>query len=252
MVLIGLLPLCFSIFITGYEQYRTIRDTIGRDFQQIAIETAGKIELQVTQTINEARQLATIPIVRSAVIDSNRSYAGRSLPAIRRMVREWESRWNARAQRDRYPDFVNKMAIDYLSDWIRIRKGEYISILVADSQGALVVSSSPRAEYDQSKSLWWQASYNGGKGEIYVSDLVFDPDLGSYVLEVSAPILNETQQKAVGAVNVRLRPDELFKAIQEVRLGERGLALLLNSVGMQLICPLVSPEGHSIQAPLMR
>ena len=74
------------------------------------------------------------------------------------------------------------MALDYLIDWIRIRKGEYISILVADNQGALVVSSSPRAAYDQSKSLWWQSSYRGGSGQVYVSDLNFDPMLGHYVI----------------------------------------------------------------------
>ena len=73
MALIGLLPLIFSVFITWYEERRTILDTTGRDFQQIAIEAAGKVELQVTQKISEARQLATIPIVRSSVIDSNRS-----------------------------------------------------------------------------------------------------------------------------------------------------------------------------------
>ena len=104
MALIGLLPLAFSIFITGYEEYRTIRDTIGRDFQQIAIEAAGKVELQVTQITSEARQLATIPIVRSAVIDSNRSYAGRGATSIRKMIQEWEGRWNARKDPDKFPD----------------------------------------------------------------------------------------------------------------------------------------------------
>ena len=252
MALIGLLPLAFSIFITGYEEYRTIRDTIGRDFQQIAIEAAGKIELQVTQITSEARQLATIPIVRSAVIDSNRSYAGRGATSIRKMIQEWERRWNARKDPDQFPDHINKMALDYLIDWIRIRKGEYISILVADNQGALVVSSSPRAAYDQSKSLWWQASYRGGRGQVYVSDLIFDQELGHYVIDVSAPILDDAQRKAVGVVNVRVRPDELFKAIQEVRLGEHGHAMLLNSAGRPLICPILSPERHTINADLMQ
>ncbi len=252
MALIGLLPLVFSIFITGYEEYRAIRDTIGRDFQQIAIEAAGKVELQVTQITSEARQLATIPIVRTAVVDSNRSYAGRSLTSVRKIIHEWEGRWNARKDPNQFPDYLNKMAIDYLIDWIRIRKGEYISILVADNQGALVVSSSPRAAYDQSQSLWWQASYRGGRGQVYVSDLIFDQVLDHYVVDVSAPILDDAQSKAVGVVNVRVRPDELFKAIQEVRLGEHGHAMLLNSAGKPLICPLLSPERHTINAALMR
>ncbi|MEK9172259.1 MAG: PAS domain-containing sensor histidine kinase, partial [Nitrospirota bacterium] len=217
MVLIGLLPLSFSLVITYLEERQAIRDTIGRDFRQIAIEAAGKIELQVMQGVSEARQLATIPILRGAVIDSNRSYAGRDPVSIRRMVREWEGRWNKGINRKQFPEFINKMATDYLIQWHRIRKAEYIAILVTDSQGALVLSSTPQAAYDQSKALWWKAAFNGGNGQIYVSDLVFDEALGFHVLDIAVPVFDDVQRQAVGAVNVRLRRDELFKPIREVR-----------------------------------
>ena len=251
MVLIGLLPLSFSLVITYLEERQAIRDTIGRDFRQIAIEAAGKIELQVMQGVSEARQLATIPILRGAVIDSNRSYAGRDPVSIRRMVREWEGRWNKGTTREQFPDFINKMATDYLIQWHRIRKAEYTAILVTDSQGALVLSSTPQAAYDQSKALWWKAAFNGGKGQIYVSDLVFDEALGFHVLDVAVPVFDDVQRQAVGAVNVRLRRDELFKPIREVRIGEQGHAMLLNTAGRPLICPVLSPDRHTINAPLM-
>ncbi len=252
MVLIGLLPLSFSLVITYLEERQAIRDTIGRDFRQIAIEAAGKIELQVMQGVSEARQLATIPILRGAVIDSNRSYAGRDPGAVRRMVREWEGRWNKGATREQFPDFINKMATDYLIEWHRIRKAEHIAILVTDSQGALVLSSTPQAEYDQSKALWWKAAFNGGNGRIYVSDLVFDEALGFHVLDIAVPVFDDVHRQAVGAVNVRLRRDELFRPIREVRIGEQGHAMLLNTAGRPLICPVLSPDRHTINAPLMQ
>ena len=255
MVLIGLLPLSFSIMVlaTAYtEQRRTIEDTIGRDFRQIAIEAAGKIELQLMQGISEARQLATIPILRGAVIDANRSYAGREQTAVRRIIKEWEARWTKGRSRDRFPDFVNKMATDYLLEWYRIRKNEYVSIMVTDSQGALVVSSTPQAAYDQSQTLWWRTAYNEGKGQIYVSDLMFEPGLGYYILDIAVPVLDDAQKNTVGAINVRFRPHELFRAIQEVRLGERGHALLLNTAGRPLIGPNGLPEASPVSASLLR
>ena len=252
MVLIGLLPLSFAFVITYLEERQAIRDVIGRDFRQIAIEAAGKVELQVMQGVSEARQLATIPILRGAVIDSNRSYAGRDHAAIRRIVREWERRWAMRPRQEQYPDFINKMATDYLNEWLRIRKAEYVAIFVTDGQGALVVSSTPQAEYDQSQAQWWKAAFNGGKGQIYVSDFVFDEKLGFHVLDVAVPVLDDSQKVAVGAVNVRLRRDELFKAIQEVRIGEQGHAMLLSTAGRPLICPVLSPDKHTINASLMR
>jgi PAS domain S-box-containing protein len=252
MVLIGLLPLSFAFVITYLEERQAIRNAIGRDFRQIAIEAAGKVELQVMQGVSEARQLATIPILRGAVIDSNRSYAGRDHMAIRRIVREWERRWGMRPRQDQYPDFINKMATDYLNEWLRIRKAEYVAIFVTDRQGALVVSSTPQAEYDQSQAQWWKAAFDGGKGQIYVSDLVFDEKLGFHVLDVAVPVLDDAQKVAVGAVNVRLRRDELFKAIQEVQIGEQGHAMLLSTAGRPLICPVLSPDKHTIHASLMR
>ncbi len=252
MVLIGLLPLSFAFVITYLEERQAIRDAIGRDFRQIAIEAAGKVELQVMQGVSEARQLATIPILRGTAIDSNRSYTGRDHAAIRRIVREWERRWAKRPRQDQYPDFINKMATDYLNEWLRIRKAEYVAIFVTDGQGALVVSSTPQAEYDQSQAQWWKAAFNGGKGQIYVSNLVFDEKLGFHVLDVAVPVLDDSQKVAVGAVNVRLRRDELFKAIQEVRIGEQGHAMLLSTAGRPLICPVLSPDKHTINASLMR
>ena len=252
MVLIGLLPLSFAFVITYLEERQAIRDAIGRDFRQIAIEAAGKVELQVMQGVSEARQLATIPILRGTVIDSNRSYAGRDHAAIRRIVREWERRWAMRPRQDQYPAFINKMATDFLNEWLRIRKAEYVAIFVTDGQGALVVSSTPQAKYDQSQAQWWKAAFNGGKGQIYVSNLVFDEKLGFHVLDVAVPVLDDSQKVAVGAVNVRLRRDELFKAIQEVRIGEQGHAMLLSTAGRPLICPVLSPDKHTINASLMR
>src|SRR5207247_8326939 len=131
------------------EQRLGTPEAFGRGFSQMASEATGTIKLQVMQGVSEARQLATIPILRGAVIDSNRSYVGRDHAAIRRIVREWERRWAMRPRQDQYPDFINKMATDYLNEWLRIRSAEYVAIFVTDVQRALVVSSTPDAPYAQ-------------------------------------------------------------------------------------------------------
>src|SRR3989475_9237396 len=115
MVLIGLLPLSLAFVITYLEERQAIRNAIGRDFRQIAIEAAGKVELQVMQGVSEARQLATIPILRGAVIDSNRSYVGRDHAAIGRIMREWERRGGMRPRHEPYPEFIKKQAQDDLT-----------------------------------------------------------------------------------------------------------------------------------------
>ena len=86
MVLVGLLPLLLSLFLTYVEERRALRETSGSNFKGIAVEVARKIETQITRGINEAQQLATIPFIRSAVTGANRSYEGREPEKIKAFI----------------------------------------------------------------------------------------------------------------------------------------------------------------------
>ena len=121
MVLVGLLPLLLSLFITYVEERRALRETVGSNFKGIAVEVARKIETQITRGINEAQQLATIPFIRSAVTDANRSYEGREPEKIKSFIEEWRERWRQRQNPDEFPVFVNRIATNYLIDWHAVR-----------------------------------------------------------------------------------------------------------------------------------
>jgi signal transduction histidine kinase len=66
------------------------------------------------------------------------------------------------------------------------------------------------------------------------------------------PVLNEAETRAIGVVKLMLRRDNLMKAIMEIRVGERGHGMLLNTEGTPLICPVLPPKAHLINDPLMR
>src|SRR5205085_9618279 len=58
--------------------------------------------------------------------------------------------------------------------------------------------------------------------------------------------------RAIGVVKLVLRRDNLTKTIMEIRVGERGHGMLLNTEGTPLICPVLPPKAHLINDPLMR
>ena len=91
----------------------------------------------------------------------------------------------------------------------------------------------------------------GGTGAVFVSDLFFDPSFGTHVLNVSVPILDDEQHMAIGAVTVLLRRDTLFHSVSEVTVGQTGHAMLFNSDGVPLICPILSPEEHTVTPELV-
>jgi PAS domain S-box-containing protein len=245
IVFIGLLPLTLSLVLTFLEERRALRETSGANFRELAVEAARRVEIQLTRGINEAQQLATTPFLLEAVADVNRSYAGKDAPAVRAMIHDWQQRWRGRKRHQEFPVFINRMVTNYLLHWHEIRQTDYLAILVTDNQGALVVSSIPQVEYDYGQTGWWQAAFQKGRGQVYVGDLVFEPSFGTHAIYVAVPIYDESRKTALGVVTILLRREALFRGIAEVTIGRTGHAMLLNSEGTSVICPIMPLEEHA-------
>lgn len=248
MVLVGLLPLVLSLLLTYFEEKRALREAAGITMKGIAVEVARKVETQIIRGINEAQQLSTIPFIRSAVINSNRSYADKNPDEIHALIQEWQENWRVQSSQDEFPVFINKYATDYLIQWHAIRKSDYLAILVVDTQGALVLSSFPQVKFFHGKSLWWNSVLQHHETQAFVSDLSFDPGFGTHVLNVGVPIWDDQRQHVVGAISILLRRDSLFRSISEVAAGKTGHAMLVASDGMPILCPVLSLEEHVMPA----
>ena len=251
VVLVGLLPLVLSLLLTYFEEKRALREAAGITMKGIAVEVARKVETQIIRSINEAQQLATIPFIRSAVINSNQSYVYKSAEEIQALIQEWQDSWRAQSSQDQFPVFINKYATDYLTKWHAIRKSDYLAIVVVDNKGALVLSSFPQVGFFHGSSLWWQAVMQSGETQAFVSDLSFDPGFGTHVLNVGVPIWDDARSKIVGAISIRLRRDSLFRSISEVSAGKTGHAMLVTTDGIPILCPTLSLEEHAISSKMV-
>ncbi|HEU4685672.1 MAG TPA: PAS domain S-box protein [Nitrospira sp.] len=252
IVMVGLLPLTLLLALTYIEERRALRETTGTNFKEVAVEAARRIEMHVTRGVNEAQQLATTPFLRTAVSEANRTYEGKDAKRIQETIRDWQQRWKQRDKRSEFPLFINRIVTNYLIRWHDIRKSDYVGILVTDIQGALVVSSIPQVDYFYGKAAWWQALVKGGTRQPYVGEITFDPAFGTHVVVVAAPIVDDQQQSVIGAVTILLRRDTLFHSIAEVSIGTTGHAMLFNSEGAPLICPILAPEEHTVKPELVR
>ncbi|MBL8037850.1 MAG: PAS domain S-box protein [Nitrospira sp.] len=251
IVLVGLLPLALLLILIYAEERRVLREATGADFKEVAVEAARRIEMHVTRGMNEAQQLATTPFLRTAVFEANRTYEGKDAHSISEIIKEWQQRWGQRAKRSEFPLFVNRIVTNSLIQWHEIRKSDYIGILVTDGQGALVVSSIPQVEYSYAKAAWWQAIVKNSSRRPYVSDITFDPAFGTHVVAVAAPILDDRRQAVIGAVTILLRRDTLFQSIAEESFGSTGHAMLVTTDGGVIICPILAPEAHSVDAEFL-
>lgn len=253
ILIVGLLPGIVALFATYRYSTHRLKNTIGDSFQQLAASTARQIEGMVDEAINEARHLAAAPsVVRVSVDASNRSARAQGEPVARARLLERSAEWeHFRAGTAlAVPAFINQPTLHYLHNWLTIRPGEYHNVLVTDERGALIAGAHPTVPYLHGDDLWWREAYAEGRGGIYVSDIYEQaPDV--YLLDLAVPILDQAGTRAVGVVKFEVRRDSLMKAIMAIRVGERGHGMLLNTEGTPLICPVLSPQAHLINEPLM-
>jgi len=254
LLIVGFTPGVVALFATYLYSTQTLKTAIGDSFQQLASSTARRIEVMVDDEINEARHLATAPLtVRFSAAAANRSYLRESESAVHTRLLERSGRWERfRAGKEAtLPGFINQRTLLYIQNWLAIRPGEYHNVVVTDERGALIASANPGVGYLHGDELWWREAYADGRGGLYVSD-IYEQAPGGYLLDIAVPVLDDTRKRAVGVVKFEVRRDSLMKAIMEIRVGERGHGMLLNTEGTPLICPVLPPKAHLINDPLMR
>ena len=254
LLIVGFSPGIVALFATYLYSTQTLKNTIGDSFQQLAASTARRIEVMIDDEIDEARHLAAAPLtVRFAVAASNRASRREGEQAVRARLLERSSRWERFriGKEPTLPDFIDQQTLLYIQNWLAIRPGEYNNVVVTDERGALVAGANPGVGYLQSDELWWREAYAEGRGGLYVSD-IYEQASGVYLLDIAVPILDDARQRAIGVAKFEVRRDSLMKAIMEIRVGERGHGMLLNTEGTPLICPVLPPTAHLINDPLMK
>lgn len=254
LLIVGFSPGIVALFATYLYSTQTLKNTIGDSFQQLAASTARRIEVMIDDEINEARHLATAPLtVRFAAETSNRMYFRERESAVRAGLLERSGRWEQFrvGKEPTLPGFISQRTLLHIQNWLTIRPGEYHNVVVTDERGALLASANPQVGYLHGDELWWREAYAGGRGGLYVSD-IYEQAPAGYLLDIAVPILDDTGQRAVGVVKFEVRRDSLMKAIMEIRVGERGHGMLLNTEGTPLICPVLPPTAHLINDPLMK
>src|SRR5712692_1603042 len=254
LLIVGFSPGIVALFATYLYSIQTLKTSIGSSFQQIASSTARRIEVMIDDEIDSARHLAATPLtVRASVEAANDPYRTEDPQATRTRLLQRSALWERyRSGGDRFlPSFIHRGTLFFLRDWFAIRAGEYQNVLVTDERGALVASVAPTVGYLHGDELWWREAFADGHGRLYVSDIYKQAE-GEYLLDIAVPVMDSVGKRAIGVVKLELRRANLMKAIMEIKVGERGHGMLLNTEGTPLICPVLPPKAHLINDPLMR
>ena len=231
ILIVGVLPLILGIYLTYLNGRKNLRISIGIKFQEIAKQTANKVDMFIEQKILEAQGLTLSPIIRKVVENANRSN---------------------KEGKDTDTQLLNNDAANYIKSYQELHKEVYMAILLTDEKGAVIVATKDIEDHYQGDEGWWQITFNQSKGGTFVSNFYLDKSEGEYFMDMAVPIMDESGKKAIGTIKFIIKSLKIFQMIKDIQIDETGHAMLITSDKVILICPIFPPESHRITDPVIR
>lgn len=254
ILVIGVFPLVFGIYLSYLEAIDALTKSIGTNFAAMAKETANKLEIILEEELSEATAISLMPDIIEVIEGSNLHYRGKGEKEIRKGIQTRRERWSHAAGEDPFiKDIVNNKAALYFRSLPHYVK-EYSAILVMDERGALAAATDRGYDYYQGDQKWWQAIHQDSEKGIFISDINYDKEKRYYLLEIALPVYTKggVHKQRIGALHILYKADMIFKIIGDVRIGRTGHANLVSGSGEIIICPIFPPKSHSINEKLIR
>ena len=243
LLIVGIVPGMVALWATYRSSTATLKQAIGEGFQEIARSTSIRLATAVDNEIDRAIRLALVPLhVRQPVVLANHQ-AGTTADTTHHQPSPAHPKSNN-------PPAVDQDTTGYLDEWARESR-HYVRVTIADRQGQVVASTDPRLPPQQAGEVWWREAIQAAPGASYVSNVMFDPQVNDMVFHVAVPILDDTRRSTIGVVGLVIRRNLLTQMILPIQIGNTGHAMLLDTQGTPLICPVLPPTAHLIPSTLM-
>ena len=257
MLLVGVVPLVIGLGMAFWRGSEEIRDISGGSFKALATEAARKIDLVMAEEVARTTRIANdTNIVRE--LERQRDTPS-LLPAPLRNLPETEqtARWTAHD-----PAMVKAVTGNALAALLReyyagihseqdhllppIMRSATKMLFLTDTHGTLVAAMSSKPEYRYNETLWWKGAFNNGAGKLYIEDVHFHAQAGTYVFTISVPVMDSLRYEAVGVLHRVIDAKEFFSpSTHVIRFGKTGHVMLIDSRGIVISCPIL-PTGLSL------
>ena len=250
--LVGCIPLFIGLLLASVSGMRSLRNIIGGNFQAIASEAADRVTMLMESHVQALKLLASAPLrVRQPVSVANASYPSRRSisDVIQERTRAWEQGTDLSTQ------LLNSELSRFLLE-TKVRDGDrLVGLMITDRHGAIVAASSEPDRYFFGDESWWSDMQSERTGHVFISDMI-PGQHGSFrtpeeTIDIAVPILDDHQRTVIGAIKASYRFDAFFAMIKEIRIGQTGHAMLFDTAGQPLVCPVLPRPAHRINPQLM-
>ncbi len=251
MLLVGVVPLLVGLGMAFWQGSKEIYEVNGESFKALATEAARKLDILVGEEIARTSRIASDPLIVRALEQRRDALQG---AAASIMPGNLQAQWDAHA-----PAAIKAITENPLADIMKeyytgmrsepdqlipqVVRGATKMLFVTDIQGQLVAAITTKPHFNHGDRDWWKGTYNKGIGQLYIEDVYFDEEAGTYVFSISLPIMDSLRYEAVGVLHRVIDAKEFFSPSTEpIRFGKTGHVMLIDHRGIVVSCPIL-PTG---------
>jgi len=260
VLIVFLLSLGFDIY-----SYRIVYDKEINNIENISKEVSLHIESHLIEKSIVATTLSSAPIIKETVMKSNARFSVISKNNRKRMIENLNKKWmkTSNVNDPFIRDYMSNTVAQFLKYQQKIIPGEYGEIFLTNRYGVMIATTGKLTTLAHRHKYWWQASFNDGKGRIFIDDRGFDASVKGYVLGIVVPIKHNNKIIGILKSNVNIM-GPLTDIVQEfggrhpckmriVRTGglivaEKGVAPLSQKVSKAVIKKLQKKDYGNIIA----
>ncbi len=243
---VGVLSVSIGLIATAWRGTNSLRETIGDNFAGLANETAQKVDLVITREVADLHHASRAELIVAALVESNHRFEGMPEEKIDQEIRRTEEVWRKSDHLLRAKLLSDKVSA-FLETTAKIEKKEEIQFanFVTNRRGTLVASTRPELPYRHHQENWWEKTIKMGRDDIYLSNIYQDEHSSKFVFDLAMPIFDHTSSEVIGVIKTIFDLKAfLTPLIEKTRFGETGHAMLIDSEGTVLACPILPTGMH--------
>jgi two-component system NtrC family sensor kinase len=240
LLIVGSFPVIVGLIITYWNGTFRLRELMGHNFQGLAREASRKTDLVLEREIEGKKHLSITTDIKQVIKESNQIYTGRSEQEIKERLAQMNNRWEGDEPTFKEGILLKETSI-FLRNYMLTKGVDYPAFFVTDQKGAIVASTNGFPGFLHNQESWWKEAYNDGVGKIYIGDLYFNEKAQTWAINIAVPVMDEEKRKAIGVLAVFHDVRTLIQpSIHDIRFGETGHAMLIDSDGRVLTCPVMA------------
>jgi PAS domain S-box-containing protein len=208
----------------------SIQETLGQTYCQIASRTVGQFEDHFERESAIVRNVATDVLTTEVVMEFGQVYRNRPAQWVQARLDRQDGEWQAASSSRARMAYLHPQLSHRLTVLAGLAGDSLKRLAVYDSRGDLVGASNPPAKRDAREDPWFNAV--AGKDQHFI---FLDANTAADSLKVAVPVWGGIE--IVGFVVAEYSQVAFAGAVDDIRFGESGEAVLVDYAGVPLSGP---------------